>query len=225
MINLPHPLPHKKKPHGVAMIVVISFIAVMVPVAIFLGMMGTSQAKQAIKFHESLQTESIVLSGNFTGLSRLRGNLRGLQQLTSQPLGEYLYDLTLRPTGVGLFLQDFYYVFSRSQIGRHQYILMSDAEQYQQDPNPPCAIMVHDYWNTVEPYDINNLADVTSMENYRGQDALALEELRTYERSQSAGAYAKELDQKKEKLPTELCGDWGAIVSILKEEKMPGTTP
>ncbi len=206
---------------GVAMIVVISFMAMLVPIAIYLGMMGSSQAKQAIKFHESLQTESIVLSGNFTALSRLRGNLRGLQQLTAQPIGEYLYDLTIRPTGVGLFLQDFYYVFSRSQIGRHSYILMSAAEQYRADPNPPCAIMSHDYWNTVEPYDINNLADITSMENFRGQDALTLEEIRTYERSKTADQYEKDLLQKLSRLPAQLTGDWSAVASILKEEKMP----
>jgi len=205
---------------GIALFLVLALVAIFVPVLMFLSQTGSAQVRQAMKYHEVQQSESAALSGTNSGLSRLRGNLTGLQQLNQLLVGDVPYDLTIKPTGQGLLLQNLYHLFSRCMMGRHTFILMSDAEQLQPDPTPPVTVLSHDCWNTVEPYDINLVADVTAMENLRGQDLMGFEVTKNYERSKTKSDYASELQTKQNKLPTELAGDWNAIVDILKEEKL-----
>ncbi|HEY9072307.1 MAG TPA: hypothetical protein VIV61_18750 [Candidatus Ozemobacteraceae bacterium] len=205
---------------GIALVLVLALVAVFVPVLLYLSQTGSSQVRQAMKFHEVQQSESVALSGTHSGLCRLRGNLTGLQQLTNLLLGDITYDLTIKPTGQGVVLQNLYHLFSRCALGRHSYILMSDAEQLQPDPDPPVMVLSHDTWNTVEPYDINLAADVTAMENLRGQDLLGFEATKNYERSKTPAQYESDLLAKQGSLPDELKSDWSSIVGVLKEEKL-----
>lgn len=205
---------------GIALFLVLGLTAVFVPVLLYLSQTGSSQVRLAMKYHEVHQSESAAIAGVNSGLSRLRGNMTGLQQFTNLLIGEIAYDLTIQPTGTGILTQELYHLFSKCTKGQHTFILMSDAEQMYPDPDPPVTVIPHDTWNTIEPYDINLAADVTSMENLRGQDVLSYEETMNYEKSVSKAAYASELMSKLKRLPTELQGDWANVVAILEKEKL-----
>ncbi len=206
--------------HGIALFVVMGLIAVFVPVLMFLSQMTSSQVKQAMKYHESIQAEGASLSGTNSGISRLRGNMTGYQQYEKMMVGDLAYDLTIRPTGTGIFTQKIYYIFSKCLLGKHNYILMADSEQFPPDPIPPVTVISHDFWNTLEPYDINLLADQTSMENFRGQDLLRLEETRNYEKSLNKKNYGDQMLAKDSKLPKGLKEIWPSVVEFLKDEKL-----
>ncbi len=205
---------------GIALFLVLGLVAVFVPVLLYLSQTGSSQVRLAMKYHEVHQSEAASIAGTNSGLSRLRGNMTGLQQLTNLLIGEIAYDLTIQPTGTGILTQNLYHLFSKCAKGQHTFILMSDAEQLYPDPDPPVTVIPHDSWNTIEPYDINLVADVTSMENLRGQDILSYEAVKNYEKSVSKSAYSSELLSKQGKLPTELQADWTNIVTILEKEKI-----
>lgn len=205
---------------GIALFLILGLTAVFVPVLLYLSQTGSSQVRLAMKYHEVHQSEAAAIAGNNSGLSRLRGNLSGLQQLTNLLIGEIAYDLTIQPTGTGLLNQELYHLFSKCAKGQHTFILMSDAEQMYPDPDPPVTVIPHDTWNTIEPYDINLAADVTSMENLRGQDILSYEATKNYEKSVSKAAYSSELMSKRGKLPTELQTGWADIVAVLEKEKI-----
>lgn len=205
---------------GIALFLVLGLTAVFVPVLLYLSQTGSSQVRLAMKYHEVHQSEAAAIAGANSGLSRLRGNMTGLQQLTNLLIGEIAYDLTIQPTGTGILTQNLYHLFSKCAKGQHTFILMSDAEQMYPDPDPPVTVIPHDTWNTIEPYDINLAADVTSMENLRGQDVLSYEAAKNYEKSVSKAAYSSEMQSKKSKLPTELKDGWDDIVTILEKEKL-----
>lgn len=206
---------------GMALFVVMGIIAIFVPLLFFLTQMGGSQIKRAVKFHESLQAESAALSGSNSAYCRLRGNLTGYQSFVDLILGDNKYSLTIRPTGMGVFLQNLYYIFSKCVVGNHNYLLMSDGEQFPPEPTPPVMTIPHDFWSTLEPYDINLLADQTSMENFRGQDLLRLEETREFEGSMKKDQYQKAMELKERSgVPKELRQDWSGIVQNMLTEKM-----
>lgn len=209
---------HARK--GIALFLVLALVGIFVPVLMYLSQTGSSQVRLAMKYHEIHQSESAAIAGTNSGLCRLRGNLTGLQQLTNLLIGDIAYDLTIQPTGTGILTQNMYHLFSKCAKGRHTFILMSDAEQMYPDPDPPVSVLSHDSWNTVEPYDINLAADVTSMENLRGQDILSFEIAKNYEKSVTKSAYSSEFLSKKSKIPKEVKNDWDAIVSILEQEKI-----
>ncbi len=97
---------------------------------------------------------------------------------------------------------------------------MAEAEQFHPEPNPPVLVITHDYWNTVEPYEINIMADVLSMQNYRGLEMLRLDETREYERNLSEGEYVKEMQAKRGLLPAEVASAWSEVVNRLANEKL-----
>ncbi|PKL47027.1 MAG: hypothetical protein CVV42_14570 [Candidatus Riflebacteria bacterium HGW-Riflebacteria-2] len=199
---------------------VIGLVAIIVPVLYMLSQLGTSQTKLAFKYHENLLTETTALSGSNAGISRLRGNIRGYQSLTNQLIGDESYSLTLRPTGKGFFEQDLYYLLANSQIKSHHYAIMAEAEQFNPQPSPPVLVIARDYWNTVEPYEIDQVADVLSMQNDRGVDLLRLDETREYEKNATPDQYSTELLAKSSMLPAEIVPDWPEIVENLKSEKL-----
>lgn len=206
---------------GIALFLVLGMIALFVPVLIFLTQTGSSQVKQAMKFHEALQCESVALSGTSSGFSKLQGNQTGFQQLTGVMVGNYPCDLTIQPTGNGFLGQNLYNLFGQSVLGKHTYTLMVDGEQCQPDPSPPVTVLPHDFWNTIEPYNITLAADIISMRNYRGLDLLQYERTKIYEKGLSKDAYEAEMLQKKNMgLPTPLKNDWGAIAALMKEAKI-----
>ncbi|HNW34686.1 MAG TPA: hypothetical protein PKM25_07130, partial [Candidatus Ozemobacteraceae bacterium] len=133
---------HTRK--GIALFLVLALVAIFVPVLIYLSQTGSSQVRQAMKYHEVQQSESAALSGTNSGLCRLRGNLTGLQQLTHLLVGDIPYDLTIKPTGQGLVLQNLYHLFAKCMLGQHTFILMSDSEQFPPDPAPPVSVLSHD---------------------------------------------------------------------------------
>lgn len=205
---------------GIAIVMVIGLVAIIVPVLYMLSQLGTSQTKLAFKYHENLLTETTALSGSNAGISRLRGNIRGYQSLTNQLIGDESYSLTLRPTGKGFFEQDLYYLLANSQIKSHHYAIMAEAEQFNPQPSPPVLVIARDYWNTVEPYEIDQVADVLSMQNDRGVDLLRLDETREYEKNATPDQYSTELLAKSSMLPAEIVPDWPEIVENLKSEKL-----
>ncbi len=219
-INLPG-LSAKNAPrNGVAIVMVIGLITVMLPVLFMLSQMGTSQTKLAMKFHDNLLTEMVAVSGSNAGYSRLKGNVRGYQDLPDQISGDNKYSLNLRPTGEGFFKQELYYLLSNSKINQHHYTLMAEAEQFNPEPDPPVLVITRDYWNSVEPYEINLMADVLSMQNFRGLELLRLDETKDYEKNATDAQYSAEMNAKSGRLPTELVADWPKIVDNLTSEKL-----
>lgn len=210
----------KNKKRGVALIMVIGLVAIVIPLIFMLSQIGSSDIRMAKKLHENLLTESIALSGAGAGYSRLKGNIRGYQDLPNEVIKENKYALNLRPTGEGFIGQDLYYLMAKSRIGQHDYAIMAEAEQFYPDPSPPVLVITHDYWATVEPYEINIMADVLSMQNYRGLELLRLEETRDYERSIGSTEYAKEMRAKTGLLPGEISAFWPKVVDILVTEKL-----
>ncbi len=199
---------------------VIGLIAIIMPILYLLSQLGSSQTKLALKYHENLLTETTALSGSNAGISRLRGNLRGYQNLTNQLIGDKSYALNLRPTGKGFFKQDLYFLLANSKVKSHHYAIMAEAEQFKPSPSPPVLVISRDYWNTVEPYEIDQVADVLSMQNDRGIGLLRLDETRDYEKNATADQYESELLAKSSMLPVELRSDWVEIVENLKLEKL-----
>lgn len=205
---------------GVAMIMVIGLVILVIPLIYMLSQIGSSDIRIAKKLHENLLSESVAFSGANVGLSRLRGNRRGYQDLPNQPVGEEKFALNLRPTGAGFFKQALYYLMSKSKVGQHDFAIMAEAEQFHPEPDPPVLVITHDYWHTVEPYEINIMADVLAMQNYRGLELLRLDETRTYERNASEIEYGKELGLKTGMLPEEIAPSWPLIIDRLVEEKL-----
>ncbi|PKL39353.1 MAG: hypothetical protein CVV41_21185 [Candidatus Riflebacteria bacterium HGW-Riflebacteria-1] len=199
---------------------VIGLVAVIVPVLYLLSQLGSSQTKLAFKYHENLLTETTAFSGTNAGISRLRGNLRGYQNLTNQLVGDESYSLNLRPTGKGFFQQSLYYLLASSKIKNHNYVIMAEAEQFNPEPDPPVLVITRDFWNTVEPYEIDQVADVLSMQNNRGVDLLRLDETRDYEKNATPAQYSGEIRAKSSRLPEELIPDWSEVVDILTSEKL-----
>lgn len=208
------------KKSGVAIVMVIGLIAIMIPVIIMLSQMGTSQTRLAMKYHENLLTETTAFSGNNAIVSRLRGNLRGFQYLPDQPAGDKTYSICLRPTGKGFFQQTLYYTFSSCRINNHNYIIMAEAEQFQPQPAPPVMVITRDHWNTIEPYELNLMSDVLSMQNERGVALLRLDETREYEMNATAENYSAAMQDKQIKLPDEIQAVWPDVVETLTSEKL-----
>ena len=206
--------------HGVAMIMVIGLVVLVIPLVFMLTQLGSSDIRIAKKLHENLLAESVAFSGANAGYSRLKGNKRGYQNLPNQSIGEEKYSLNLRPTGEGFFKQNLYYVLTKSKIGQHNFAIMAEAEQFHPEPTPPVLVITRDYWNTVEPYEINIMADVLSMQNYRGLEMLRLDETRSYEKNSSSTEYKSELLAKTGLLPKEIAGTWPAAVDSLVSEKL-----
>ncbi len=205
---------------GVALVMVIGLVTLVIPLVFMLSQIGSSDVKLAKKFHENLRAESVAFSGANAGFSRLKGNLRGYQDLQNQLIGIEKYDLNLRPTGEGFFKQNLYYMLTNCKIGQHNYTIMAEAEQFHPEPDPPVLVITHDYWNTVEPYEINIMADVLSMQNYRGLELLRLDETRDYEKSLTSTEYEKEMNAKKALLPTEIEPEWPKVLNFLVSEKL-----
>jgi hypothetical protein len=205
---------------GVAIVMVVGLVAIITPVLFMLSQMGQSQIRLAQKYQKNLMTENIAFCGTNAGYSRLKGNLRGYQDLQDQILGENEYSLTLHPTGEGFFKQDLYYVMSKSKTDNHDYCLLAEAEQFHPNPDPPVLVLTRDYWNTVEPYETNVMADVLSMQNSRGLDLLRIDETREFEENLTDSQYRDEMLSKKTYLPEPLQKDWSAIVSRLVDDKV-----
>lgn len=210
----------RKNRKGVAIVMVIGLVAIIVPVLYLLSQMGTSQTKLAFKYHENLLAETTAFSGSNAGISRLHGNLRGYQNLTNQLIGDEAYSLNLRPTGKGFFEQSLYYLLASGKIKNHSYTIMAEAEQFEPQPSPPVLVITRDFWNTVEPYEIDQAADVLSMQNDRGVDLLRLDETRDYEKNATPSQYSSEMRAKSGMLPTELVPDWSEVVDNLTTEKL-----
>lgn len=205
---------------GVAMVMVIGLVAIMMPIIFMLSRIGGSQTQLAVKYHENFVAETVAFSGSNAGLSRLQGNIRGYQDLPDETSGEDKFSLNLRPTGAGFFGQTMYFLLTRARIKTHNYIMMAEAEQFKPEPAPPVLVISRDYWNTVEPYEISLMADVLSMQNYRGMELLRLEETRTFERKSTEQQYKSEMSGKKSSLPAPLQTDWDAMVTALVSEKL-----
>jgi hypothetical protein len=64
------------------------------------------------------------------------------------------------------------------------------------------------------------MADVLSMQNYRGLELLRLDETRDYEKSLTSTEYEKEMNAKKALLPAEIEASWPKVVDHLVSDKL-----
>jgi len=83
------------------------------------------------------------------------------------------------------------------------------------------TIISHDYWGTIEPYEISLLADALAMQNFRGVELLRLEQSRDFERAYTESEYKNIMNDKKNSLPEELSSSWSNVVNALVSEKLP----
>lgn len=82
------------------------------------------------------------------------GQYQRLPGSTRRNFGRRQVSLNLRPTGAGFFGQTLYFLLTRAKIKTHNYVMMAEAEQFKPEPSPPVLVISRDYWNTVEPYEI-----------------------------------------------------------------------
>lgn len=205
---------------GIALVLVIGLIVIMMPVIFMFSRMGSSQQRQASYYHENLLAESVALSATSAGISRLQGNKRGYQSFPDELIGEQTYSLNIRPTGEGFFKQRLYYLMASSNISRRNYTIMADVEQFRPEPKPPVSVIARNYWNSLEPYEINLMADVLAMQNTRGVELIRLLETRRLERHSTEDDYRQLLNNKLALLPAEVAQDWSEIVSALVLDKL-----
>jgi hypothetical protein len=204
----------------VALLLVMGVVAVMIPLLIFFSMIGGAHTRQAVHHHERMTTEAGAWSGIEAGLARLQGN-GGAQQFTGT-LSRTDFTVYLNPTGVGMASQTMFQIFGKSVLGRYQYVFMVACEQFPRSlvaPSDPNVVVPHDFWGTVEPYDITQAADCSSIENARGLDLLARETALTYELSTPAANYQTEMLGKATGLPPELRARWNDIALVLVQQK------
>ncbi len=206
---------------GVALFLVLGFIAVMVPVVYMFSQIGSSQTRQAMKYHDHLRTELTAYSGNTAFISRLRGFQEEFSPMPNEISGEDAYSATVYKTGVGFLNQKLLLVSTQATNNNHSYSLISDAEQFNPNPSLPVKVITHDYWGTIEPYEISVLADALAMQNYRGMELVRLEETRDYERSLSVEEYRAKMKEKVGSLPTEVVSGWNESIEKTLEEKLP----
>lgn len=206
---------------GVAIFMVIGFIAIMVPVVYMFSQIGSSKTKQAMKFHEHLKTELTSISGNTAILSRMRGNVRDFDAMPDETSGEDKFSASVFKTGTGFLGQDLNIVLTKAKANNHSFTLLCDVEQFQPEPSPPVTIISHDYWGTIEPYEISLLADALAMQNFRGVELLRLEQSRDFERAYTESEYKNIMNDKKNSLPEELSSSWSNVVNALVSEKLP----
>ncbi|MDD3001493.1 MAG: hypothetical protein PHF29_07050 [Candidatus Riflebacteria bacterium] len=206
---------------GFAIFMVLGFIAIMVPVVYMFSQIGSSKTKQAMKFHEHLKTELTAISGNTAILSRMRGNVREFAPMPDETSGEDKFSASVFKTGDGFLGQDLHIVLTKSKVNNHAFTLLCDVEQFQPEPSPPVTIISHDYWGTIEPYEISLLADALAMQNFRGVELLRLEQSRDFERAYTEAEYKNIMSDKKSSLPEELSSSWSTVVNALVSEKLP----
>lgn len=210
-----------KKNKGVALFLVLGFIAVMVPVMYMFSQIGSSQTKQALKYHEHLRTELTAFSGNTARISRLRGFQEEFTPMPNEVSGDDKYSATTFKTGVGFLNQTLLLILTQSTLNGHSYSLMCDAEQFNPNPEPPVKVIVHDYWGTIEPYQISLLADALAMQNYRGMELVRLEETRDFERSLTPQKYREHMNAKLSGLPTDIKQAWSSSTVKMAAKKLP----
>jgi hypothetical protein len=210
-----------KNKRGVALFLVLGFIAVMAPIMYMFSQIGSSQTRQAMKYHEHLRTELTAISGNTAMVSRLRGNQSEFEPMPNEISGSDKYSATIFKTGAGFLNQKLLLVLTQAKSGDHSYSLICDAEQFNPNPSPPVKVILHDYWGTIEPYQISLLADALAMQNYRGMELVRLEETRDYERSLTIQQYRDRMGAKLSVLPESIKQAWNTSVNKIAKEKLP----
>lgn len=207
-----------KKHSGMALFIVLGFVMVLTPVILMLSRLGSAQVRQAGVYQQNLVQESVALAGMNSAMSRLRGDSRGYVPRPSETIGDHVFDLNIRPTGQGFFLQDLYYVFCSKSNPRRSFTIMADAEQFPYDGSYPVFVLFRHYWNTIEQYDISQVSDALAMQNFRGVELLALVEAREFEMNTTENNYRRIMLGKQ--VPDELSVIWPNAVENLVEQKM-----
>ncbi len=210
------PLPRSTR--GVAMFFVLGVVAVMIPLLLLFSMLSSSQAKQAMHFHDRITTEAIAWSALEAGIAKLQAS--GGADLVSGSLSEVDYQFSLNPTGTGMASQTVFNVFARSQKGNFTYIFMTVCEQFPRPtPSAPNPVITHDFWGTVQNFDITQAFDCVAIQNARGADLLEWERTYTFEQDRTDAEYRATLLGKGGDLPPEVASRWSAIVDELARQK------
>ena len=200
--------------------IVMGLLMVTVPLVLFLSSLGSSQARQAMHFHERLSTEACAWSAAEAGISRLQNKTDEAAETYSGTMQNIDIAYTLSPTGMGMANQTLFNVFGAAKTGQYNFTFMVSSEQFPLvAPATTRLVIPHHFWGSVEPYDIRNAADCLSMENQRGADLLALESTRVYEMTNLPAAYRTAMAAKQAQLPTEVASRWSDIVNTLVAQK------
>lgn len=213
---------------GVAILLVSLLILVALPATLIMLNLSTSQKSQATHFNAKLNTEMNSLSGVNYGYNTIMGfstpaeadkpGLRTSNLSLSDDDKSSNFDLTLNKTGEGFFKQRIYMVLSKSNQDKNSTIVMADAELFDLESEDRMVI-THDYWSTVEPYEIGVMADVLSLKNFRGKDqlrALAVSNLELSSDYQNAISKLKESSN----LPQELKICWDTVEESITSDKI-----
>jgi len=199
-------------------------VAVMVPLLILFSMIGGSQAKQAVHFHERITTEAISWSALEAGIAKLQAS--GGADLFTGTISDGDYQVSLNPTGIGMASQTIFNVYAKGWKGNNQNIFMTCFEQFPRSvsaPSEPNLVITHDFWGTVQPYDITQAFDCVAIQNARGADYLAWEQAIAFELSKSGSEYRTLMQGKgaglPPALPAEIVARWPAIVEVLVAQK------
>lgn len=220
--NRPLRLPRLTR--GVAMFFVLGVVVVMVPLLLLFSMMSSSQAKQAMHFHDRMTTEAIAWSALEAGIAKLQAS--GGADLVTGSLDEGDYQISLNPTGTGLASQTLFNVFAKGQKGNFTYTYMTCCEQFPRpaaNPSEPNQVITHDFWGTVQAFDITQAFDCVAIQNARGADYLGWEHTMTFEQENTDGEYRAILVGKASGLPPEVATRWNDIVDVLAQQKaVPG---
>lgn len=214
------PVPRLRPTRGVAMFFVLGVLGVMVPLLLLFSMLSSSQAKQAMHFHDRTTTEAIAWSAIEGGIAKLQAS--GGADLVTGSLAEGEYQISLNPTGTGLASQTLFNVFGKGQKGNFTYIYMTCCEQFPRSPSAPAdpnQVITHDFWGTVQAFDIAQAFDCVAIQNARGADYLAWERTMTFEQEKTDGEYRATMLGKAPGLPSEVATRWNEIVEVLARQK------
>ena len=213
----------KTSKKGIALLMVAVLILVAVPTVYVFFNLSSSQREQALNFDSALNVELLAFSGLNKAHAMLRNNYNdGYMNLPGEILGDSRYDINITPTGNGFFLQNIYMLVSHSsdKKGKHNSIVMADAEQFKLVGKISNLAITHDYWVTNEPYNIGLKADVLGIKNSRGQEQLRNLDIKKFEMEASKKDYGEAIEKLMDDLPQEMRNVWPEVTKRMVIEKI-----
>ncbi len=211
---------------GIAILMVAILVMLAIPVTIALFNLSTTHKDRADSLNSVLNLEQIAMSGMNYGYARLKGN-DVIEATEEQPLkhyghqfsGDEKFDLTIKPTGDGFFLQDICLMMSKASVGNKQSILVADVDRFARRKKGRLVI-TNDYWETTEPKKIGVAEDILGIRNTRGRDLLTNISLKNYEMKSSPEEFRSALESLRSSQLPEIKAIWNNVVNTLIDDKI-----